>query len=85
MLLGRVLGRVWADRQVPGLDGTRMVLVEEIAGGARHVAVDLVDAAAGATVLVTTDEAAQAAAGSGCVDAAVVALVAGTDQPGEAT
>ncbi len=81
MLLGRVLGRVWADRQLPGLAGRRFVLVEDDSTGARVVAVDLVDAGRGATVLVATDEAAQSAAQERVVDAAVVALVADLDEP----
>lgn len=81
MLLGRVLGRVWADRQLPGLSGRRFVLVEDDSTGARVVAVDLVDAGRGATVLVATDEAAQSAAQEQVVDAAVVALVADLDEP----
>ncbi|HEX8519055.1 MAG TPA: EutN/CcmL family microcompartment protein [Pseudonocardia sp.] len=79
MLLGRVLGRVWADRQLPALGGRRFVLVEDESTGARVVAVDLVDSGRGATVLVATDEAAQAASGERAVDAAVVALVADLD------
>jgi ethanolamine utilization protein EutN len=81
MLLGRVLGRVWADRSLPPLAGKRCVLVEDASTGARVVAVDLVDCGRGATVLVATDEAAQAAAGERVVDAAVVALVADLDDP----
>ena len=80
MLLAEVLGRVWAERQVPDLDGRRMVLVRELSTSATHVAVDLVDVAAGNTVLVVTDDAAQTATGGAAVDAAVVALVAGTDR-----
>ena len=86
MLLAEVLGRVWAERQVPDLDGRRMVLVRELSTSAAHVAVDLIDVAAGNTVLVVTDDAAQTATGGAAVDAAVVALVAGADQlPGPAT
>jgi ethanolamine utilization protein EutN len=80
MLLAEVLGRVWAERQVPDLDGRRMVLVRDLSTSAAHVAVDLVDAAAGNTVLVVTDDAAQTATGGAAVDAAVVALVAGADR-----
>jgi microcompartment protein CcmK/EutM len=72
MLLAEVLGRVWAERQVPDLDGRRMVLVRDLSTSAAHVAVDLVDAAAGNTVLVVTDDAAQTATGGAAVDAAVV-------------
>ena len=40
MLLAEVLGRVWSERQVPDLDGRRMVLVRELSTSAAHVAVD---------------------------------------------
>jgi microcompartment protein CcmK/EutM len=80
MLLAEVLGRVWSERQVADLDGRRMVLVRELSTSATHVAVDLVDVAAGNTVLVVTDDAAQTAVGGAAVDAAVVALVAGADR-----
>lgn len=80
MLVAEVLGRVWAERQVPDLDGRRMVLVRELSTSAAHVAVDLIDVAAGNTVLVATDDAAQTATGGAAIDAAVVALVAGADQ-----
>jgi ethanolamine utilization protein EutN len=80
MLLGEVTGRLWNDRQLAPLDGQRFVVVREIGAGAMHVAVDLVEVAAGDVVLVATDEAAQAAAGTRAgIDAAVVALVAGAD------
>ena len=85
MLLAEVLGRVWAERQVPDLDGRRMVLVRELSTSAAHVAVDLVDVAAGNTVLVVTDDAAPTATGGAAVDAAVVALVAGADHLPAAT
>ena len=80
MLLAEVLGRVWAERQAPDLDGRRMVLVRDLSTSAAHVAVDLIDVAAGNTVLVATDDAAQTATGGAAVDAAVVALVAGADR-----
>jgi ethanolamine utilization protein EutN len=79
MLVARVLGRIWSDRQVPGLDGHRMLVVRDLGSDTTHVAVDLVDATAGTTVLVATDEAAQAQLGGAPVDAVIVALVAGTD------
>lgn len=80
MILGIVVGRVWNERQVPGLEGRRLVAVR-VAGGVPIVAVDLVEAAAGNTVLIATDEAAAAAAGgnAAAVDAAVVSLVSGAD------
>jgi ethanolamine utilization protein EutN len=79
MILGEVVGRVWNDREVPGLRGRRLLLVRDLAGEAQIVAVDLVEVGAGDLVLVAQEEAAQAAAGAP-VDAAVVALVAGADE-----
>lgn len=79
MMLATVVGRVWSDRQLPALNGHRLVLVTGVGSGHRAVAVDLMDAAPGVTVLVATDEAAAAAVGDPTVDAAVVALVAGWD------
>lgn len=80
MILGRVLGRVWNERQVPGLAGRRLVSVQ-VPGAAPVVAVDLIEVAAGNLVLLATDEAAQAAVGGdpAGIDAAVVSLVAGAD------
>jgi ethanolamine utilization protein EutN len=79
VILGEVLGRVWAERQHSGLDGRRLVLVRDLASDARHVAVDMLDAGTGTTVLVATDEAAAAATDLPWVDAAIVALVGGWD------
>jgi ethanolamine utilization protein EutN len=81
VILGEVVGRVWSERSVDGLSGVRMVLVREPESGDRRVAVDLLDAGTGSTVLVATDEAAAAVTGRSCVDAAVIALVAGWDEP----
>jgi ethanolamine utilization protein EutN len=81
VILGEVVGRVWSEREVDGLGGLRMVIVREPGSEQRHVAVDLLDAGTGTTVLIATDEAAVAVTGRSCVDAAVVALVAGWDQP----
>lgn len=85
MILGTVLRRVWSDRQLPGYDGRRLVLVEELDSGRREVAVDLVDAGPGLLVLVATDEAAAAATGEATVDAAVVALVSETSADSSAS
>lgn len=80
MTLGEVIGRVWNERQVAGLQGRRLVAVR-LADATAVVAVDLVEVGPGNVVLIATDEAAQAAAGGGCggIDAAVVALVGGAD------
>ena len=78
-MIGTVIGRVWSDRQLPALTGRRLVLVASLTTERREVAVDLMDAGPGVTVLVATDEAAAAAVGDPAVDAAVVALVSGWD------
>lgn len=80
MLLATVIGKVWAERQLEGLDGRRLVLIRDVTSDTTAVAVDLVDVSPGSTVLVATDEAAQAAVGHVPVDAVVIALVAGMDQ-----
>ena len=84
MILGEVVGRVWNERQVAGLQGRRLVAVRTATAGEAIVAVDLLEVGAGSLVLIATDEAAQAAAGgdAGGVDAAVVALVSGADELG---
>jgi microcompartment protein CcmK/EutM len=85
MLVAEVLGRVWNDRQIGALEGRRLVVTRELGGEGALVAVDLVDVAAGDTVLVATDEAAASAAGAAGIDAAVVARVRGADVlPGRA-
>lgn len=81
MILGEVVGRVWNERQVAGLQGRRLVAVRTADGTGAVVAVDLIEVGPGNLVLLATDEAAQAAAGGDCsgIDAAVVALVGGAD------
>lgn len=80
MIVAKVVGRVWADRRIAGFDGTRLLSCRPLDGGDLCVAVDLIDAAVGATVLVTTDEAAREALGRVPGDAAIVALVGGMDE-----
>jgi microcompartment protein CcmK/EutM len=86
MIVAEVVGRVWNDREVAGLRGSRLLLVRDLAAAdAQFVAVDLIEVGAGDVVLVAQEEAAQAAAGAP-VDAAIVARVAGADElPGQAT
>jgi microcompartment protein CcmK/EutM len=79
MLLGTVIGRVWSDRPLPALSGRSLLIVRDLLDGSTTVAVDLLEVGVGATVLVTTKEAAAAASGVSAVDAAIVALVANYD------
>ena len=76
MIIADVVGKVWPDRILESLRGRRLVLVRERPSGPDRVAVDLLNAGIGTTVLVATDEAAAAATGVPACDAAVVALVA---------
>ncbi|MBB6473312.1 EutN/CcmL family microcompartment protein [Sphaerisporangium rubeum] len=76
MIIADVVGKVWPDRVLESLRGRRLVLVRERPAGPDRVAVDLLNAGIGTTVLVATDEAAAAATGEPACDAAVVALVA---------
>jgi ethanolamine utilization protein EutN len=76
MVLGEVIGKVWADRILPSLQGRRLVLVRTRPDGPEFVAVDPLNVGIGSTVLVVTDEAAAAVTGEPTTDAAVVALVA---------
>jgi ethanolamine utilization protein EutN len=84
VILAEVTGRIWSERELPALEGRRLITART-ARGEVLVAVDLIDVAAGNVVLIATDEAAQAAvSGDGAgVDAAVVALVAGADRLAE--
>lgn len=79
MIIAEVVGRVWCDRQLPGLAARRLVTVRGLPAGALRVAVDTLNVGVGTTVLVTTDEAAAAACGESIADAAIVALVSGYD------
>ena len=79
-MLGEVVGRIWFDRQLPQLEGRRMVVVRDVSTAQMHVAVDLIGVSAGDRVVLTTDEAAMAAADNAPVDAVVIALVSGTDE-----
>jgi ethanolamine utilization protein EutN len=80
MIMGHVVGRVWTERQHPGLDGRRLLIVRDELTGQRSVAVDLMGANEGSRVLVATDQGVLPAVGSEVpTDAVIVALVAGSD------
>jgi ethanolamine utilization protein EutN len=79
VLLARVEARVWVTREIPFLSGRTTLAVTDVLTGARHVAVDLVGAGAGDYVLMATGSPASQAVGGGPVDAAIVAMVEGTD------
>ena len=83
MILGRVIGQVWAARRDPRLQRAKMLVIRpyaiyEPAFGARHlVATDDVDAGVGDDVIVCLGAPARASAGGNDmpVDAAVLGVV----------
>ena len=81
MIIGIVIGNVWATKKEDALNGLKLMVVQRIdpADGKRHeslVAADCVGAGTGETVLVATGGAARVAAGASIpVDAAVVGIV----------
>ncbi len=83
MILGRVIGEVWATRKHAGYSGRKLLLVRPTAQYAPShdvghlVAVDLIDAGAGDEVVVCLGEPARQALGAHNlpVEAAVCAIV----------
>jgi ethanolamine utilization protein EutN len=82
MKLGKVIGKVWADRKVPQLSGARLLIVQPVSSdgtacGTSIVAADPVNlAGSGDTVVVVTStDAAEAFDSDVPVNACVVELV----------
>lgn len=82
MIVGRVVGNVWATRKEEGLNGLKMMIVLRIdpytnETGESFVAVDNVGAGVGEKVLVTTGSSARKAVHivDSPVDATIVAIV----------
>lgn len=82
MILGRVIGTIWATRKEPSLDGTKLQIVEQVgldfkATGAFVVAVDAVEAGVGEIVLVAQGSSARQtkATNNKPVDAVIMAIV----------
>lgn len=74
MLLGTVLGNIWATKKAPNLRGQAFLTVQ--VGDALYVCADCVGAGEGETVLITTGGAARVAAGAQIpIDAAIVGIV----------
>ena len=82
MLVGRVVGNVWATRKAPSLEGMRLLLVRPFTTAATEaqdviVAGDVIGAGMGETVLVAFGRAARTVLGSQDIgwQAAVVGIV----------
>lgn len=96
MRLAKVVGQVVSTVKEPGLDGFKILLVEDLDptdpdraqfGGESYPAVDVVGAGEGEVVLVTAGSAARVPSASGrtATDAAVVAIVDSVIVGGEVT
>ncbi|MDR1546161.1 MAG: EutN/CcmL family microcompartment protein [Deltaproteobacteria bacterium] len=79
MIIGKVLGNVWATKKDPKLDGRKLLVVKTFGGiGAETiVAVDTIGAGAGDDVLVTKGSVARNSLGDhdSPVDAVVVGII----------
>ena len=82
MLMGRVVGNVWATRKEPSLEGLRFLMVRPFTTGSHEaqdviVAGDVIGAGIGETVLVAFGRAARTVLGSQDIgwQAAVVGIV----------
>ncbi|MDR0285920.1 MAG: EutN/CcmL family microcompartment protein [Propionibacteriaceae bacterium] len=82
MLIGKVIGNVWATRKMDGLNGCKLMVVDpiEYRGRARAypvVAVDQIGAGVGETVLVVSGSSARISIGSGAlpIDHVIVGVV----------
>lgn len=82
MMLGRVIGTVWATEKEPSLEGLKMLVVREIdlefkSKGKFVIAIDTVQAGVGEVVLIATGSSARQTAQTKDrpVDAVVMAVV----------
>lgn len=87
MIVCKVVGHVWATKKEPGLEGLKLMLVQEEALGTKapiQVAADVVGAGIGERVLVVSGSTARKAFGREDVpmDMAIVGIVDSMEQPG---
>lgn len=76
MILCDVIGRVWPESPLEGLNQKALVTVRDVHSGAIQVALDLVGAGTGARTLVVVGEPARVIANGAPVDAVITAIVA---------
>ena len=93
MFLGRVVGQVWATKEVDDLRGKRMLVIEAVDDLSEHgapkvtpvIAVDPLGADVGEHVIVAFGKAARVACGGDgdfAFEAAIVGIVDDVDAPG---
>ena len=82
MKLGKVIGKVWADRKVPELEGTRLLIVQPVSSTGKDLGSPIVAAdpknlagSSDTVVFVTNTDAAEAFAADAPVNASIVELV----------
>ncbi|MDR1676956.1 MAG: EutN/CcmL family microcompartment protein [Deltaproteobacteria bacterium] len=79
MIIGKVMGNVWATKKDPKLEGLKLLVVKTTAGGNSEtiVAVDMIGAGIGEDVLVSKGSVARNALGrpDSPVDAVVVGII----------
>ncbi len=90
MLIGKVIGNVWATRKNEQLNGCKLMIVDpwQYAGHSRAypiVAVDQIGAGVGETVLVVSGSSARVSVGQGTqpIDHVIVGVVDEVDLPDE--
>lgn len=88
MIIGDVVGNVWATRKNDSLTGLKLMIVRRLdvcndAENESFVAVDLVGAGIGERVLVTTGSAARQSAelATALVDAAIIGIIDAVEVP----
>ncbi|MDR1448662.1 MAG: EutN/CcmL family microcompartment protein [Propionibacteriaceae bacterium] len=88
MIIGKIIGNVWATRKNDDLNGCKLMVVEpyEFEGHSKLypvVAVDMIGAGVGETVLVVSGSSARLSVGSGAkpIDHAIVGIVDEIDLP----
>jgi len=82
MTLGRVIGAVWGARHADGLDGAKLLTVED-SRGSRIIAIDKLGAGPGDRVLVAHGSRVRdlTVGETVALKDVVIAIVDGTDQP----
>lgn len=76
MIIGKVVGNVWATRKIDGLSGMKFMIVELIEGGS-IVACDVIGAGIGDKVIISTGSSARNVFGTQGlpIDASIIGII----------